>query len=398
MRKPKRIIVAVLASGAYGREAAEGAVEYSRSHGGWEIHLDGASNHPGSIERLRLAMREWRADGILGQLLEPRLLRAIAGRRLPAVNISTSSRTALPTVCLDHEAAGRMAARYLLDRGLRRLAFCGRGGVLYSARRQEGFVAEARAGGAECCAFPPPGTKESNWLRDYRALTRWLLRLPRPVGILCCDDQRGQDVLRACAKAGLRVPEEAAVLGVDNDAAVCSLCVPELSSVITPARRIGWEAARLLDGILSGRRAPRGPVLVAPAGIAARRSSDMLATDDADLGAALQFIHNHCGEPIRVGDVVAAVAVSRRSLERRFVGVLGRTPRQEILRERIERARSLLGETAMKVAAVAQASGFLRYARFARAFRAETGMTPSQYRSGLRTSPARRARRAAGRT
>jgi LacI family transcriptional regulator len=215
-------------------------------------------------------------------------------------------------------------------------------------------------------------------------LARWLRGLPKPVGIMASYDIRGQQVLAACRGAGLAVPDEVAVIGVDNDALLCELASPPLSSVIPNAHRAGYEAAALLDQQMAGKRVAATAHLIAPLGIAARQSTDVLAVDDREVARAVQFIREHACEGINVADVLRAVPLSRRVLEQRFQNLLGRTPREEILQVRLSRVKQLLGETDLPLYLVAERTGFEHVEYLSVVFKRETGRTPSRWRSEAR--------------
>jgi LacI family transcriptional regulator len=381
MRPHRRIFVCVMNSGAYGREAAMGVFDYVRDHGNWEIQFDGASNHPQSLRRTRRMLREWKAEGILGQILYGGLPRVIARLKIPAVNFSNSMYTDFPTVRIDNDAVGRSAAQYFIGIGLRNFAFFGNIGLHYSASRDSAYAAELQHAGFSCASLNVPPHQPC----EHRSVTRWLKSLPKPVGLLAHDVYSGRDLLNTCRKLGLRVPDDVAILGGDNDEIECNLCSPPLSSVVVPCRKIGYEAARMLDQLflLKGtRRHRRTPtVLIAPTGIATRHSTDMLGVSDPELASAIRYIHAHAGEGINVADVVAHACESRRSLERRFLRELGRTPRAEIIRARLIRAKKLLSESTLKIADVSRSCGYGKYVRFTREFKQHTGQTPSQFRA-----------------
>jgi len=379
---PRRIVLAVLTSGSYGREVVQGVQDYaSRFARHWQFHFEGACNHPEVFHRVRLAVTEWHAHGMLGQLLQGRMPVIVRQSGLPVVNVSTSKATAMPSVLVDDALVGQMAARYLQNLGVRRFAFAGRAGRIYSSQRAEAFRSVLSADGIPCLFFQPNPTRHLTWLHEYRQLMAWLRKLPRPIGILACDDPRGGDVLQACHALGLRVPEDVAVLGIDNDETTCMLSVPSLSSVIVPSRMIGFRAAELLARLMDGAPSPVQPIRLPPAGVATRLSTDVSAVEDPDAAAALRFIHQQVGRPISVRDVLAAVPQSRKTLERRFTDLLGRTPKQEIRRVQIERAQALLAQTDLKIQAVAAQTGFRRYALFVKHFHAQMGLSPSVYRA-----------------
>lgn len=217
------------------------------------------------------------------------------------------------------------------------------------------------------------------WAQD-RAVARWVRGLPRPVGIFATNDIWGVQLAEVCLRADLRVPEDVAILGVDDDDLLCEFARPALSSIAVPAQRIGYEAAREVDRLLRGVQARSRPLLFPPLGVIARRSTDILAIEDGEVAASLRFIRQHAYQPIRVTDLLRVVPTSRRSLERRFRKVLGRSILDEIRRVHVERASQLLAQTDLTLNSIAERSGFTDAKRFSTVFRQMVGMTPSAYR------------------
>ena len=383
--KTHRVIVAVMLNGSFGREAAQGIAEYALSHtrARWEIEFDGASNHPESQTRIRRMIREWKPHVIIGQITVGALPRAIQRAGIRAVSISSFGAWAFPLVLPDHAAGGTLAAEYLAERKLRNFAYCGMsatpGALDPTDPMGAAFTVELRKRGFACELYAP-SKRAVHGTGDIDDLRRWLRRLPTPVGILAFSDLRGGEVIQACRGMGLRVPDDTAVLGANNDPLLCSLCSPPLSSIMVSAHQVGFEAAKLADALMNGARPPREPKLCPPRGIATRQSTDILHVADPDLAAAIRYIRENAGAPINVADVIVKVSVSRRSLERRFIGEFGRTPHAEILRARFERARTLLAESSLKITDVARSSGFGRHVKFAKVFKQHVGVAPSEYR------------------
>ena len=202
---------------------------------------------------------------------------------------------------------------------------------------------------------------------------------------MTCHDDRGHQTLDACRRAGLRVPDDVAVIGVDNDTHLCNMCTPPLSSIDVNPSHIGYEAAALLTRLMRGASNPAGPVLLGPPrGIVPRQSTDVLAIDDRDVAAALRFVREHAVDGIHVSDVVANARQSPSTLERRIKATLGRTIKGEITRVRLERARLLLQETDLPIAAIATRSGFSEPKYFCEVFRKAEGVTATSYRAKYR--------------
>jgi LacI family transcriptional regulator len=210
-------------------------------------------------------------------------------------------------------------------------------------------------------------------------------QLPKPMGIMGCNDRAALTVLDACRPLGLRVPDDIAVLGVDDDDLVQALAYPPLSTVNTARDRVGFEAAAMLERLMSNTE-PNAPrvVLVAPKGVVARRSTDATAIADMDVAEAARFIHAHAGRAISVEDVARAATVSRRQLERRFRAAMGHSLLAEITRCRVDRARQLLVDTELTLDQISRAAGFASASYFSVVFKREAGMTPQKYRDAYR--------------
>jgi LacI family transcriptional regulator len=205
--------------------------------------------------------------------------------------------------------------------------------------------------------------------------------LPKPVGLMACTDQLGFWLLDACKRAGVSVPEEAAVVGVENDESLCTMCSPPLSSVRFDGEKIGYEAAALLDRMMAGEPAPKSPMLIRPLGIVTRLSSDIVAIDNENLARAVRFIREHACDGIAVEDVLHAVAVSRSALERQMQQILGRSPKAEIRRVQFNRVQQLLLETNLPLTTIAERAGFKHPQYMAEVFKQKFGQTPGEFRT-----------------
>lgn len=359
----------------YGRGVLRGIAKYLRERGPWSIFLE--QRELGAA--LPAWIREWDGDGVITRSDDARIVRS----GLPTVGLydRVEDRLRLPMILNDNLAVGRMGARHLADRGFRHLAYYGVRRERWSELRLEGAADVARAAKASFAVHPSGGT----WEVSQERLKRWLLALPRPLGLVAANDLHGLRALDACRRAGLAVPEQVAVVGADDDAEVCELSDPPLSSVTFHPERVGYEAAALLARLMEGRAAPREPLLVPPLGVSARQSSDILAMDDADVARAVHYIRRHAFEGITVEDVLREVPLSRRALEHRFRRRLGRTPKEEIQRLRFEQAKSLLASTDLPVARISDRLGFHQPAYLSAAFQREEGTSPSAYRRNHRS-------------
>jgi LacI family transcriptional regulator len=363
----------------YCRCVLRGVKQYAETKPDWVFLSAAAEKKPvRSVHSLPL-------DGLIAQVHTPALAADLAALKRPLVNVSRAlEELPFPRIGVDEAAVGRLAASHFLDRGLRHFAFLGNPGYYYSNEREAGFRRALVGAGHSVARFHlrPAGSLAARnypWALDGK-LRRWLLALPRPVGLFASNDVCGSQLSETCHEVGLRVPEQVALVSVDNDDLLCELTRPSLSSVALPAERIGYEAAALLDRLLGGDRPPRRPLLLAPLGVVARQSSDVVALDDPEVAAALRFIRDHRHAPLSVSDVLRAVPVSRRALERRFRQALQRGVGDEIRRVHLERAKELLAGTELPVASVAERSGFSGGKHLCVVFRQETGQTPTAYR------------------
>lgn len=383
MKRRKSVALLIETSNAYARGVLEGIMAYVRQHEPWSLYLP----EQGRGDRPPAWLAGWKGDGIIARIETREIARAVRRTKLPVVDVSAARHIPeVPWVETDDAAIARMAAEHLLDRGFKTLAFCGEPRFVWSRLRCEQFIARAREAGARCEIYQSRGRsgRATPLGSEHAALVKWVRSLPRPAGVLACYDIKAQQLLDACRDAGVAVPEDIAVLGVDNDPVLCNLTTPPLSSVIPDAQRTGFEAASLLGRMLAGERLRPDAHLIAPVGVETRQSTDVLAMGDRDVAAALRFIREHACDGIGVGEVLRAVPLSRRVLESRFRKHAGRTPHAEILRVRLDRVKQLLLETDLPLERIAALAGFEHPEYMSVAFRRELGPTPGQYRRQMR--------------
>jgi LacI family transcriptional regulator len=281
---------------------------------------------------------------------------------------------------------GRMVAEHLIERGFRRFGVYGIDTEGYFQERRDNFIETLREANYPCSIFHSRGRHErpAEWEKHQDHLAQWVAGLEKPVGLLACTDQLGFWLLDACNRAGVSVPEEAAVVGAENEESLCTMCTPPLSSVLFNGARIGYEAAATLDRMMAGGAPPDSTTLVPPLGIVTRQSSDVVAVEDHDLAEALRYIRQHASEGITVTDVLRRVAMSRSALERRMRETIGRTPKSEILRVQLNAVRQLLVDTDLTLAAIAHKAGFRHPQYMAEVFKQKLGQTPGEYRAAAR--------------
>ena len=338
----------------------------------------------------------WEGDGILARINDARMAEAVVRKRVPVVELRRAlPRRDMPSIGPDDAAVAALAAGHLLACGLRQFGFVGLARGVHPAMdlRAEHFARSLAAEGLPCARLHLGRQRHGDfWERQCALIVAWLRKLPRPLGIMACNDDLGLLVLDACRRAGVLVPDEVAVVGVGNDECLCNLARPMLSSVDLDPQRIGYEAAEMLDRLMAGRSLVESYALVPPRSVVARASTDVLATADQGVVQAVRFIREHACGSIRVADVLKQAHMSRASLEPRLKRTLGRTIHQEIERVRIARVKELLLTTAAPLKQIAAQAGF-RYPEYMmRVFRQATGQTPGRFRKAALEHGAREAR------
>ncbi len=385
----RSVALLIETSNAYARGLLEGIVSYTRAHDSWSIYLP---------EQERGARPpDWLADslidGIIARIETAEIAAAVGNRMVPIVDVSAARRVpGIPWVETDDAEIARLAVEHLLERGFRSLAYCGEPDFNWSEWRREHFERIAAEHGSSCRVFQsvPRSSPQYSLQAEQKRMAAWLRRLPKPTGVLACYDIKAQQLLDVCRGIDIAVPEELAVLGVDDDALLCNLCDPPLSSIAPDAHKTGYTAASLLDQLMSGTAPPDEKFLIPPLGIETRQSTDTLAVDDPDVAAALHYIRENACLGINVDDVVKQSNLSRRVLESRFSKLLGRTPHTEITRLRIERIKRLLVETDQPLTAIAARTGYRHVEYLTVAFGKSVGMSPSAYRREFATSSSSR--------
>jgi LacI family transcriptional regulator len=385
-----RVALLVETSGAYGRSVLAGVARYARLHGPWSFYILPRAQAQGLPD-----MKFWQGTGIIARIESQETAKAIGAAGVPVIGLdlaidrssSFASGIRLSEMHPDPEATARMAADHLLERGFRAFAFVGIRGHIWSQQRERAFIEYIRAHTHAPClvAALTEAKRTVEYGREQQRLATWLKQLPKPVGVMACNDDCGREVLDAALQAGVSVPDEVAVVGVDNDEVLCELCDPPMSSVALNAEKGGYEAASLLDGLMRGKvKAPR-TILVDPVGVVARRSTEVWAVQDPRIAVALQYIRDHAGEPTTVSDVLKTVPMSRRALEIRFKEVVRRTIHDEIIASRVRLARRLLLETDLTLDVLAEKVGFGSASHLSVVFSRQVGLAPARFRKEHRT-------------
>lgn len=379
-KKIPNVVLLIETSREFGRSFLYGIARYSRNHGPWAFYKE-----LGGLNRSLPNFEKAEVDGII--MRNPQDYKALVSLNRPAILIihQEHEESCFPTVVTDGEMVGRMAAEHYVDKGFQNFGFCGFSEMFWSRERERFFTLRLEEAGYSCHSYKQPrATRQRAWEHEKEFLVDWIGSLPKPVGILACNDERGQHVTEACKIAELRVPDDVAILGVDNDVLVCDLSDPPLSSIALNTEKAGYETARLLDDLMKGQAMDGQRILVEPTRIVERQSSNILAVDDENVAQAVRFINDNVDKPIQVNDVAQAAVLSRRVLERRFRQLLNRSINEEIKRIRIKRCIQLLFETDLSISEIATTMRFSGVEHISRYFRNAIGMSLSAYRRKLR--------------
>ncbi|RPI26449.1 MAG: helix-turn-helix domain-containing protein [Acidobacteria bacterium] len=376
MKSFPRVLLLVESSRSSGRELLRGIAEYARLHGPWSFHWE-----PRGLETGVPSFRDWRPDGVIMRDYDP-----VGGSippGIPAVSVG-HCRDQVPgvvSIVSASEAIADRAANHLLDCGLRRFAYCGYDDKPWSLRRQRRFVNRLRSDGYPVAEYTVDGDPASlTWDEELPQLVEWVRTLSKPVGLMACNDDRARQVSEACKVVGVRVPDDVAIIGADNDQLVCEFSDPPLSSVELDFHRAGFEAAGVLHLMMLGQTVEKLTISVEPSRVVPRRSTEILAVDDRAVGKALSYIRENPRRRIRVDEVARAAALSRRVLEKRFRACLGRSVMHEIRRVRTDHIARLLIETDLSIQQIGSEMGFSGIEHIARYFREEKGSSPLAYR------------------
>jgi len=383
MTRIPKVIFLVETSRAYGRGLLRGIAQYSKLHGPWLFFM-GPEFYIKGIEHSYKWMKEVGADGIIAPLWDSKIIEMIVDLGLPAV-ICGIERPALNIcrVVTDEVAVGRISAEYFLERGFQHFAFCGFKDAIWSQWRGESFSKKVEETGFVAHLYHQSKAKSRRTMKgEQTIIAEWLRALPKPVAIMACNDDRSRDVLAACRIAGIEVPREAAILGVDNDELVCDLSYPQLSSIATSTERAGYETARVLDKLIKGQKLTdtEKEVVISPLHVVTRQSTDIMAIEDKQVADAVHFIRKHSREVILVSDVAEAVGLSRRALQQRFRKVLAHSVHEEIKYARVNQIAAMLTSTNLSISQIVRLLGYPDASNISRYFKQYKGLSPSDYR------------------
>ncbi|WP_026631217.1 AraC family transcriptional regulator [Dyadobacter alkalitolerans] len=367
----------------YSKSLMKGINTYSKEFGPWIFcRMPLFHRETVGIDGILKWALEWKADGIVGQLYN-KDIEKIVQAGIPVIAQDFKERFAeIPNVTGGYHEAGQLGADYFLKKGFTNFAFYGFNDIVWSRERAEGFEERLKKRGHKVHYFEHKKARSTElWYYKPSSLSRWLKSLPKPIGLMTCDDNQGQHITEACRQLGIRIPEEVAVLGVDNDEMICDLSDPPLSSIALDAEKGGYDAAKLLDHMIKHGTAHYYDIIVKPVQVITRHSTDIYATNDDHIASSLKYIHQNIDKNLHVDEVVKQVPLSRRALEKRFLEITGYPIYKYIFNLRIEKFTQKLLDTDMSVFEIALDMGLTDSKNIARQFRQAKGCSPSVYRN-----------------
>jgi len=373
------IAVLVETDTGWGRNVVHGVAGFARRFGPWSLTVDGRRHFSRGA-----AVEIAGVDAVVGRIDTPILLNELLALGIPVVDVGDLfvGTPGIDSVLTDYAASAEAALDHFQSKGFKVFAHYAPPSRDYSPRRGAAFVEVVKRRGGVCSQYRP-GLRDGREIgRDEhrRRVGRWIRRLAKPVAVLAADARRASDLAEVCARERLAVPEQVAILAGDTDDLECELCSPPLSSIDVAGRQIGFQSAARLAERLAGAAPLDSPLVVPPARVQPRQSTDVLAIEDPSIVLALRYMQTHACRGVTVERVLEQVPISRRQFERQFRVALGRSPAEELQRIKLERGRELLAQSELAIELVAEACGYAGSTQFGAAFRKSFGLTPLTYR------------------
>jgi LacI family transcriptional regulator len=392
MVRTHRIALLFNANKIFDREVITGIANYLAStRTAWDLFLE-------EDFRLRLSgIERWQGDGIIADFDDPAVAHALAATRVPLVAVGGSYESAadypagVPYVATDNFKLIKLAYDHLIEAGLRHLALFSLPEAQknrWAQEREKAFCKLMLRDKLEPEVYRGHSTSAQHWNEAVEQQIAWLHSLPKPVGIIAVTDARARQLMQACALAGIEVPEQVALIGIDNDPLARMLTRIPMSSVIQGAQEMGRTAAHLLDQMLHGVRLTDTRILVPPAGINVLASSRHESGKHPHVMRARHFIRQYACQGIKTDQVAAYVGISRSSLEAHFRQELGRSVHDEILRLRLEAATGFLARGECNLTDVAIRCGFTSSQYMHSVFKRELGCTPRAWQERQKSAAA----------
>jgi LacI family transcriptional regulator len=367
----------------YNKNLLRGITRYSKDHGPWTFcKMPTYYRETIGIDGILKWAKEWEANGIIGQFYNNEEVEKFTKANIPVIAQDFKERfTDIPNITGAYNETGRLGANYFLKKGFKNFAFYGFGNIVWSRERAQGFEERIQEAGFNVHYYEHKDPNAIDlWYYKPSALSEWLRALPKPIALMTCDDNQGLHIAEAAKHAGIRIPDEVAVLGVDNDGMICDLSDTPLSSIELDAEKGGYEAARLMEQMIAEKTCCGPDVVVKATQVVTRHSTDIFASKDKYIVSALKYIHGNLDKNLKVDQVLKEVPLSRRSLEKRFILTTGYPVYEYIYNQRIEKFTQLLLETEMTIFEIALDLGLSDSKNIARQFKQVKGLTPMEYR------------------
>ena len=393
-KKIRKILLLVEKSRAAGSQFIKGFSRYANIYGPWQIYsLPPLYLTKSTIHLSRQTYINWLAQ-IKKLYLDAVVLRDIysyddfqkMGIPILVFREIVKQIPKAHSLSTDSRKISSLASKYFLARGYKNFMFCGFSGIPWSEERNEYFIREIEKEGLKVHSFNFSEYNRTIFFdKELNKLSELIKSLPKPLAVFSCNDDCSQKVLEACRNANSRIPEDAAILGVDNDELICNLANPSLSSIVLNFEKAGFEAAEILDLALNGKLKKFKKIVVEPTEIATRASTDIIAIDSSDVKEAIKFIRTHSDQNITVSDVISATSVSRRVLEKLFAKELNISIHSLIKQARVSMICKMLTETNMTIKEIAYKLNFTDTNHISRYFKSEKGITLTDYRRKYKT-------------
>lgn len=381
----RRVALIYDARHAYDGKVMLGVARYVRERPGFNIYLERDALKDQKLPPLS----QWEGDGVIANFDHPSVASAVSRSGLPAVGFGSGygwRSASIPYFFSNNKMISQKAADHFLTRGFRNFAFCGypknriNG---WSHERERAFCVYLKSRGHSCASYSGRFRTGRHWGAEQKSIGEWLLSLPKPVAVLAANDSRGHQVLEACQAFELAVPQQIAVIGVNNDELLCQLSNPSLTSIEQGTEKIGYEAAALLDRMMNGYKPRTRRFIVDPVRVVARNSTNVLAVGDHLVAGAMAFIAANAMNGIKVSHVGRALGISRSTLEARFKKALSFSIHAAIQRARMDRVRALVSGTTLPLKQIAATSGFRSVQHMTTLFKKSFAQSPARYRLNL---------------
>ena len=372
----KRIVLLLETSRAFGRGLIAGIARYSKLKGPWSFYKE-----PIDLKSSIPHLTGWKPDGII--MRDTLITKELLNLKIPtilAVHDSSYPKD-VPVIKTDSQSIAGLASGHLMEKGLKNFAFFGYENYDWVKERKFYFSSfNFEAGYKTEIYIPKKKRKKNEWENEQQEVSKWINALPKPVGIFACNDDHGQYILEVCKLIDLRVPEDVAVIGVDNDPMICDISDPPLTSIALNVESAGYVAANLIDNMIDKKKVSQKQIMVYPSHVVQRQSTDILAVNDINVSQAIRFIKKNAKNKILVREVVKASGLNRRSLERKFKNEIHRSIYQEIQNVRVEMIAELIIETDLPISQITSLFNFTDAEHISRYFKRKKGVGLREFR------------------